>query len=205
MHLSRLAGALMALVLLFPAIAAAQFGLGPRFTWVRADVDTEDSADRYTGGILRAHMSPRTSLELAFDWRTMTNETLNLRTRDYPLQASLLLYPLNTRIAPYLLGGVGWYWHRVEALGESQEVLESTSTRVFGYHAGFGGELRLGRHAAMHVDYRYTKIRFGDDEPDDISGTDSGGFGVPGVSYLTDKLGLSHEGSMWTGGLTVYF
>jgi opacity protein-like surface antigen len=205
MHVSRLAGAFVALALLFPATAAAQFGLGPRFTWVHSDVGTETSADRYTGGVLRAHMSPRTSVELAFDWRTITNESLNVRTKDYPLQASLLLYPFNTPVTPYLLGGVGWYWQSVEPLDTSQTGLESISTRNFGYHAGLGGELRLGRHAAVHVDYRYTKIRFGDDEPDVDTEAGSGGLTIPGVSYLADRLNLSYEGSMWTGGLTLYF
>jgi hypothetical protein len=166
---------------------------------VRGNVEAETSSERYTGGLLRAHLSPRTAVELALDWRTVTNESLTERTRDYPFQGSLLLYPVRTPLAPYLLGGVGWYSQRIETLGVEKEVLDSATTRTFGYHAGFGGELRLGRHAAAHLDYRYTFIGFGDDE--EAGDESSGGF----ASALTDKLRLSHEGSMWTGGLTIYF
>lgn len=205
MNSPRPAGALLALALLFPASASADIGLGPRFTLVRGGGDTQSTADRYTGGVLRAQLSPRTTVELALDWRTAVNQSLTERTRDYPFQGSLLLYPVRASLAPYLLGGVGWYSQRVEFLDTASTVLESATTRSFGYHAGFGGELRLGRHAAVHADYRYTFIRFGsDDQPADADDTASG-FRIPGVSSLAEKLRLSHEGSMWTGGLTVYF
>jgi hypothetical protein len=197
MHIPRLAGVCAAMALLCPVQVNAQFGLGPRIAVVRGSVEAESSSERYTGGLLRAHLSPRTAVELALDWRTMTNESLTERTRDYPFQGSLLLYPVSAPIAPYLLGGVGWYSQRVEALGAEREVLESTTTREFGYHAGFGGELRFGRHAAAHLDYRYTFLGVGNDE----EGEEGGGI----TSALTDRLRLSHEGSMWTGGLTIYF
>jgi opacity protein-like surface antigen len=206
MHCSRTAGALVALALLFPAPAIADIGLGPRISLVRGNVDAQSSADRYTGGILRAQLSPKTAVELSLDWRTVVNQSLTERTRDYPFQGTLLLYPVRASVSPYLLGGIGWYSQRVETLDTASTVLDSTTTRTFGYHAGFGGELRLGRHAAVHLDYRYTFIRFGADETaTDPADTSSGGFRIPVVSSLAEKLRLSHEGSMWTTGLTVYF
>jgi hypothetical protein len=191
-------------LVLFPASLGADqaFGVGVRLAMVRGSVNSETSADRYTGGLLRARLSPRTALELSADWRTATNQALTERVRDLPIQGSLLLYPFRGGFSPYVLGGAGWYSQRVETLSEST-VTSTVTSRTFGYHAGFGGELRLGRRAAIHADYRYTRVRFRDDEdPDAPSG---GGLRVPGLAPLAERLKLSHDGSMWTGGLTLYF
>lgn len=189
-----------------PGAAYAQsLGIGGRFAYVRPDVDTQEDSDRYMGVFLRTHMSPRTAFELSLDWRTVTNEEETLRTRAYPIQASLLLYPFRTVLAPYVLGGVGWYSTRVQALTDG-EVTEETSARDFGFHAGFGAQVWLGRHAAVNLDYRYTRVEFGGDddaEPDDTEG--SGSLRVPVLAPIAEKIGLSHQGSMWTAGLSIYF
>ncbi|HXH06990.1 MAG TPA: outer membrane beta-barrel protein [Vicinamibacterales bacterium] len=187
-----------------PAAAGAQgFGLGPRLAVVRGDLESGTSTGRYTGGFLRLHPSPRTGLELSLDWRTVVDETRTTRVRDYPIQASLLLYPVRSVLAPYVLGGVGWYSQRLDTLGAEGEVVEGTTTRKMGYHAGLGGELRLGRHAAIYLDYRYTFVRFGD--RDEEPGGPPPASAVPVVGDLAGAIGLSHRGSMWAGGLTVYF
>jgi opacity protein-like surface antigen len=188
-----------------PAFAAAQgFGLGPRLAVVRGDLESGTTAGRYTGGSLRVHPSPRTGLELSLDWRTVVDEAGTTRVRDYPIQASLLLYPVRSVLAPYVLGGLGWYSQRVETLGSRGAVLEGATTRKMGYHAGLGGELRLGRHAAVYLDYRYTFVRFGDRDDGAPEGPPPAR-AVPVVGDLTGAIGLSHRGSMWAGGLTVYF
>jgi opacity protein-like surface antigen len=185
---------------------AQSLGIGGRFAYVRPDVDTQEDSDRYTGVFLRTHISPRTAFELSLDWRTVTNEDETLRTRAYPIQASLLLYPLRTVLAPYVLGGVGWYSNRVQALTDG-EVTEEITTRDFGFHAGFGAQVWLGRHAAVNLDYRYTRVEFGGDDDDAGSeGTEgSGSLRVPVLAPIAEKIGLSHQGSMWTAGVSVYF
>lgn len=192
-----LLGALLCLASGAPAYAQG-FGLGARLAMVRGDVDADTGAERFTGGHIRAHMSPRTALEVALDLRTQTNEAETERVRQYPVQASLLLFPVRSAFAPYVLGGGGWYTTRVETL-EDDEVLESESTRKFGWHGGFGLELRMGRHAGAHADYRYTYLRFGKDEAGRAA---AGGESVEtGVSRFLP----SYRGSMWTAGLTLYF
>jgi opacity protein-like surface antigen len=105
-----------------------------------------------------------------------------------PIQASLLLFPVAGSFSPYILGGGGWYARRVEALF-NDDVVASDTTRDFGWHAGLGAELRMGRHAGLHADYRYTFLSFRGDEEK-----------ILGKSFLP-----GYTGSMWTAGFTVYF
>ena len=184
--------------------AAQGIGIGGRFSMIRGDVDADTGAERFTGGQVRAWLSPRAALEVSLDRRTQDNEALNERVRDYPLQASLLLAPVRSTFSPYVLGGIGWYTHRIEQLAGT-ETVESTTTRRVGSHAGFGAEMRMGRHAALHADYRYTFLRFGAADPiksDTIAG-------AVAQSHLSNTDGTrflpSYEGSMWTTGLTIYF
>ena len=172
--------------------AAAQFGIGGRMSLVHVDVDADDDAERFYGGHIRAMLSPRTGFELALERRTETNEDETLRHRQQPIQASLLLYPVRSTFAPYVLAGGGWYSSKLDTL-EDGEAVSTVSTREFGWHAGIGAELRLGRHASLHGDYRYTRLDFGDDDDDD----DDEGF--------VSRLLPSHRGSMWNFGLTIYF
>jgi opacity protein-like surface antigen len=196
----------IAVVATVPALpcAAQGIGIGGRFSMIRGDVAADTGAERFTGGQVRAWLSPRAALEVSLDRRTQDNEVLNERVRDYPLQASLLLAPVRSTFSPYVLGGIGWYTHRIEQLAGT-ETVESTTTRRVGSHAGFGAEMRLGRHAALHADYRYTFLRFGAADPiksDTIAG-------AVAQSHLSNTDGArflpSYEGSMWTTGLTIYF
>jgi hypothetical protein len=203
MYIRRFAAAALAGLLLPAAAAAQSISIGPHMSFVRPDAALDTPSDRYTGGTLRLKTSPRTAIEASIDWRSTTNEDASVRISDYPFQGSLLLYPLRGAIAPYVLGGVGWYSQRMEAMSGS-EVLSQQTVRRMGYHGGFGGELKLGRRASLFADYRYTFIRFGDDETTLEGGAGAGPFAMPGFSLL-DNFRMSHEGSMWTGGLVVNF
>jgi opacity protein-like surface antigen len=189
-------------VLLAPAFVHAQtLGIGGRISQVRADVDSDSGSERFTGGQLRLGVSKRMSIELALDTKTVTNEEGTERVRQYPFQASLLLFPVRAGLSPFLLGGVGWYSTRVQQL-DGDEVLDSVTTRKRGYHAGFGAEIRMGSHAGLHGDYRYTFLDFGSDEDDESSG---GIVGALSPGSAVSRLLPSHDGSMWTLGLTIYF
>ncbi len=179
---------LLASVLASSPCAAQAFGIGGRMSMVRGDAAAGTSAERFLGGQVRMKLSPRSALEVSLDRRTESSADLTQRTVEIPLQGSLLLYPVRTTFSPYVLGGVGWYTHRVEQIGSETTVSSDTSRRM-GYHAGIGAELKLGAHAGAHADYRYTFLKFGDD--DDGS--------------LASRFKPSYEGSMWTAGLTLYF
>ena len=202
----RLAAALAVFAALPALPAQAQgIGIGGRFSMVRGDVQAETSAESFTGGQVRAWLSKRTAVEVSLDRRTQSDELLTERVRDYPLQASFLLAPVRSTVSPYILGGMGWYTHRVDQLAGT-ETVESTTTRRVGSHAGFGAEMRMGKHAALHADYRFTFLRFGDTDPiesDTIAGAIAKSHlsaDAPGPRFLP-----SSEGSMWTARLTIYF
>ena len=189
----------LCLLLASAAGAGAQsVGLGPRLSFVRADIHTEH-ATRVSGGVLRLRTSPKTALEVSFDYRSHLNENLTEQVKDYPIQGSLLLHPARAAVSPYLVMGIGWYSQKIDAL-QSDQVIASTTTRKTGYHAGLGTDIWIGRHATIHADYRYTFIGFGHD-----ADTAPAAVPIPGLRWLQDRLGLSHKGSMWTTGATVYF
>jgi opacity protein-like surface antigen len=195
---------LIATALLAVSTAAeAQIGIGGRISTVRGDEDAGTSSQRFTGGQLRVGLSRKISIELALDSNTETNDEETLRIRDRPFQASLLLFPVRSSFSPFLLGGVGWYSTRVEQL-EDGDVLDSVSTTRRGYHAGFGAEIRMGRHAGLHADYRYTFLNFGDDDQDEDD-EDGSILGALNPASAVSRFLPSSDGSMWTVGLTIYF
>lgn len=182
----------VAALALLPSSASAQIGVGGRFAWVRDDAHVESDSVRFTGGHIRLG-SKRTAIEVSMDFKTTDLPAESVRTKDRPLQASLLLYPIKSALSPYLLGGVGWYKREVQVM-DGDAVVSSTSDTEFGYHAGLGLQIGLGKHAAVHGDYRYTGLHFGDDKEGDSSL-------LPSLSGLLP----SYNGSMWTAGFTVYF
>lgn len=186
----------LALLLAASPCAAQSFGVGARMSMVRSDIQTDPTASalRFLGGQLRARVSPKTAVEVSLERRT-DSPTLTTRVHDYPLQGSLLFFLTKSTFSPYVLGGVGWYTHVVDSLSATgTDVLATDSTRKMGYHAGFGAELKVGDHAGLHADYRYTMIHFGDP-----AGTSTG------TASLVNQFKPSYDGSMWTAGFTFYF
>jgi len=192
MRVPVIGGIVLVAVLAMPEAAAAQgaFGLGGRLTWVRRDVNVEEDSTRFAGGHIRARLSPKTAFELSLDVHTETNALETARVREYPIQASLLLFLVPSKFAPYVLGGAGWYSQKLETLA-GDETIASETVRDFGWHGGFGAELRLGKHAGIHADYRYTFLDFGNDDDEDEG--------------LVGRFLPGYKGSMWTTGLTIYF
>jgi opacity protein-like surface antigen len=184
-------GVVLVALLAMPEAAAAQgaFGIGGRLSWVHRDVTLEEDSTRFTGGQIRARLSPKTAFELSLDIHSETNELETARVREYPIQASLLLYPVRSVFSPYFLGGAGWYSQKFEVLAGDET--SSETVRDFGWHAGFGAELKLGGHAGVHGDYRYTFLNFGDDDDEDEG--------------ILGRVLPGYKGSMWTAGFTVYF
>jgi len=178
-----------------PAVAAAQgLGIGPRLSFVRGDVPSETVSTRFFGGILRMQSSKRVVLEAAADFRTERSDDGLRRVKERPLQGSLLLFPVRSTFAPYILAGYGLYTRTTESFDAAGATTATVSERKTGAHIGFGAELFLGRRAAFVLDYRYRFVRFGSPEMDETP------VNLPGLGSR-----LSHRGSMWTSGIAVYF
>jgi hypothetical protein len=186
------------LVAVVPAPAAAQLGVGPRLSWTNPDVTVPGlGSDRSIGAAIRAALSMRLGAELSFDYGHATDPATGLRVRTIPVQASVLLYPLRSRLSIYLLGGYGWYYRRFEPAPGTSGV--AFSDRRTGWHTGLGGELIFGRHLGAYLDYRYLFVHHNEDVGA------SGGVPIPWTGGVQGDLHLSHEGSAWTTGVTIYF
>ena len=170
-------------------VSAQGFGLGGRMAWVNADTKADVDSIRYFGGQLRV-IGGRTGFEVSLDRHSESLELLNQKFTETPIQASLILRMGSGKVAPFVLGGPGWYRRKVEVLNGPSDL--AVTTTEFGWHAGIGLEVLPTRHLGIHGDYRYTFLDFGDD--DDNSGGGIIGGLLPG-----------HRGSMWTMGATFYF
>jgi len=214
---ARVAGLVLALVGGLAGSAGAQvLGIGARMTSVSgpespALSDGDSSRTRFAGGFVRVHLIGSLGFEAAMDYQSTTNEAETARVRNMPIQVSGLLLPIKKTFAPYLLGGIGWYKHRIEAL-DAGDAVASANTTDFGYHAGGGLQIKFGRHAALFADYRYVWA--------DANGIDGLSSLIRSASSLStvmgvvaavagadtsSETGISWGGSMWTGGLTIYF
>lgn len=189
---------------------AQMLGIGPRFSMVRGDIATKTPSTRFYGGTLRLNTSKNVGFEGSLDFRTTLDVSKTQRLRETPLQGSLLIYPFRSILSPYALGGMGIYTRTYELLGTSGAISQSAQERKTGMHLGFGGELRMARHAVVYVDYRYRFVKFANGSSSTSTSTTTSTSSlamsalfatIPGVNQLK----FSHEGSMWTGGVAFVF
>ena len=131
---------------LFHQVDIGALSLGGRATYF----NPKDGGDNwYGGGQLRFHPSHYFAIEGSADYRR--TDFSGTRTHNYPVQVSALIYPLGTtRLAPFILGGGGWYYTTVKGPGG----FEDTQNR-FGLHAGGGLQFFLNRHWSIDGTYRY--------------------------------------------------
>jgi hypothetical protein len=185
-----------------PAPSFAQsLGIGPRFSFVRGHLPSNTPPARLIGGTLRMGGAKHTALEITLDYRSTTDEAGTTRIRETPIQGSLLLFPIRRTFSPYLLGGGGIYTRSTDTLSDKGLTLATVQERKLGWHLGMGAEFFVGRHAALFADYRFRFVKFGD--PDEQSEA----IGIPGSGTIPgfDRIRLSHQGSMWSGGIAFYF
>lgn len=77
----------------------------------------------------------------------------------WPVQLTGLWFPFrDLPIAPYVLGGVGWYYTNVHTRGSLSSISDETDSTIGG-HAGLGVELRPPIAVTIFADARYIFIR----------------------------------------------
>ena len=174
---------------------AQSFGIGGRFAFLRGEPEVDAPSGKFFGGSIRMAASKRLVFEASLEQRSETSEDGATRLRERPIQVSMMVFPVRSTLAPYFMGGYGWYTHYRQALNPAGDVVDSISTTTTGWHAGLGAELFFGRHVAIFGDYRLRSLGFGDPE----LGEDR--VDIP----LLSGLKISHRGSVWTTGLMIYF
>ena len=187
---------------LLPAAASGQsIGIGPRVSFVRGELTSDAPAVRFLGGTLRAVTGKHTVFEVSMDYRAVYNDDRTERTREAPIQGSMLLFPVRSAFAPYVGGGIGIYSQLHDELGAAGKVIATTVERKIGWHLGAGLELKVARHASLFADYRFRFVKFGTPEPGSTDIPIPGSSLIPGLG----NVHLSHQGSMWTSGVAFYF
>ena len=140
----------------------------------------EGDANWYGGAQVRLHPWHYFAIEGSADYRA--NDFANTRVHSYPVQVSALIYPLGTtRLAPFILGGGGWYYTTVSGPGG----FDNTQNR-FGLHAGGGLQFFFNRHFSIDSTYRYIwleKIESKDQNIVDKKFNDNGHMVTIGVNF----------------------
>jgi opacity protein-like surface antigen len=164
---------------LFQQMDIGFFSIGGRGTYY----DPMDGQSRwFGGGQVRLYPFKYLAFEGSADYRRQ--ETEGSRIHTYPVQVSALIYPLgHARLAPFLLGGGGWYYTTVKGPGN----FDDTQNR-FGLHAGGGLQFFFNNRISIDSTYRYIWL-------EDIRSKDQN---------IRDK-DFNDNGYMITSGLNFHF
>lgn len=169
-----------AVLLLLAAAPAARadddfFGIGAHATtWMTPDA--EDEASLSFGAQVRVRPFRKIAFEGSVGLRDDEFDGGTLDARTIPLQASVLFFLLSGRVDAYLLGGVTYLVVDVD-----DELLGGDDvTRIPGFHAGGGVQVKIYGPWRVHADARYLVAN------DDVNGRalDFDGFQLhAGISF----------------------
>ena len=141
---------------------------------------SDGDANWYGGAQVRLHLFRFFAIEGSADYRK--NDFGGTTAHSYPVQVSGLIYPLGTtRLAPFILGGGGWYYTTVSGPGN----FDNTQNR-FGAHVGGGLQFFFNKHFSIDSTYRYIwleKIESKDQNIVDKKFSDNGHMVTIGVNF----------------------
>jgi opacity protein-like surface antigen len=162
---------------LFQQMDIGFFSIGGRGAYY----DPKEGESGWFGGAqVRVNPFKYLSFEGSADYRR--EDTDGSRIHTYPVQVSALIYPLgHTRLAPFLLGGGGWYYTTVKGPGN----FDDTQNR-FGAHAGGGLQFFFSNHISIDSTYRYIwleGINSKDQSIQDKSFNDNGHMITAGLNF----------------------
>jgi len=142
-----------------------------------------DGGSAYLGFLTRIRISSIVGLEGTVGYQTIeqytfpspTGEDLNAKVHSIPITASLILYlPSAPNFRPYVVGEICGHYVILDFSQYLNDNSVSDSEKMrFGYHLGFGLELPINDHLALHGDYRYLFVdkTFEQELQYDFSGT----------------------------------
>lgn len=130
-----------------PQVDIGFFSVGGRATYF----DPKEGDDKWFGGAqLRIHPSRYLAIEGSADYRREEFDG-GTKSHTYPVQGSLLIYPFGTtRLAPFILGGGGWYFSTIDGPGGF-----SDTQHRFGGHVGGGLQFFITDHFSIDSTYRH--------------------------------------------------
>jgi opacity protein-like surface antigen len=162
---------------IFDDVDAGLFSIGGRGTYF----DPKDGDGQWFGGAqVRIHPIRFLAVEGSVDYRR--NDFGDTRVHSYPVQGSLMIYPLGLkRISPFILGGGGWYYSTVTGPGN----FDDTQHR-FGGHVGGGLQVFISKHFSADASYRHIwleKIQSKNVSLDDKKFDDTGHMITVGLNF----------------------
>jgi opacity protein-like surface antigen len=141
---------------------SGKFGLG-----VRGGLYKSNDADNmllYGGAQVRWKLFPAMSLEGTLDYRASESYPNNRKITSYPLLVSALFYLMpGASFSPYVLGGVGWYYSKIE------DSSGSSTAYTPGFHVGAGLDIPLNPNIVFNADLRYFFLNYGDQKVKDLN------------------------------------
>jgi len=140
---------------------SGKFGVGFRGGLFKSN-DAEN-LKLYGGLQARWKVFPALSLEGTFDFRQEESYPGGRKITSYPFMASALFYLIpGAKISPYLLGGLGWYYAKIE------DSSGSSTTNTVGAHLGGGLDIPLSPEICFNTDLRYYLLNYGDQKVKDL-------------------------------------
>jgi len=138
----------------------------------------DQDAKMFGGVALRGNLARSLKAEIGVDYRNESRLGGDLNIRQWPVSASLWVFPLPSL---YAGGGAGWYNTTVdydESLG-----LDDRTTQDFGFHVGGGLVIPVGEKVGVDLNGRYVFMDSIDTELADLDRLDP--------DYWRMSLGLS--------------
>ncbi|MBI4766088.1 MAG: outer membrane beta-barrel protein [Deltaproteobacteria bacterium] len=150
---------------LYPVVGhtdeGGKFGLGIRGGWYKAE--DADEGKLYGGLQVRWKVFPALAIEGLVDYHPEQTFPDNKKITSYPVLVSALFYLIpGAPVSPYLLGGVGWYYSKVE------DNSGTNWTNDFGAHLGGGLDIPLSPQVVFNADLRYYFLNFSDQKVKDL-------------------------------------
>lgn len=134
---------------------------------VRGGLYKSNDADNmllYGGVQARWKIFPAMSIEGTFDYRPSESYSNNRKITNYPILASALFYLMpGAKVSPYVLGGVGWYYSKIE------DSAGTNTTYTPGLHVGAGIDIPLSPDIVINTDFRYFFLNYGDQKVKDLN------------------------------------
>lgn len=170
------------------------FGIGPRAGYYKSR--DADNGAWYGGVQARLRLGSIFGIEAAADYRSKETFKVsepglegNIRQHSYPLTASALIFlPILPHFSPYLVGGGGWYFTKIDYSPSLESLgFRDKTTHIFGWHVGGGLELPITANVALNADIRYIFLdnKFGETGSTSLSrnSKDDGWVGTGAVMF----------------------